>query len=80
MPQAKTDPTPTEEPSHRPNGLQVTIAVFVMSTVGTVLGTALFGSDVHSERAFRVMHWWKRPTPEPAPDGPSRGARSKRQS
>lgn len=80
MPQAKNTPTPTEAPPHSPNGLQTAVVVFLMGAAGTVLGTALFGSDVQSERAFRVMHWWKRPAPEPAPEGPSSAPRGKRRS
>ncbi|MFJ8551250.1 hypothetical protein [Streptomyces sp. NPDC093676] len=70
MPQAKATPTGA--------GLQTTLALFGMAIVGTVIGTALFGSPEKSERAFRLLHWWKR-DPEPAPPAQGRAQRTKRQ-
>lgn len=66
MPRARTNP-PDAEPQAAPSGLQWTVAIFGMLVVGTVVSTALYGPAEKSERAFRLLHWWKR-APESAPE------------
>ncbi|WP_267885791.1 MULTISPECIES: hypothetical protein [unclassified Streptomyces] len=39
-----------------------------MGVITMVVGTALYGTPEHSERMFRLLHWWKR-DPQPAPGG-----------
>ncbi|NUS25006.1 MAG: hypothetical protein HOV92_12390 [Streptomyces sp.] len=76
MPQAKAAPAPVEEPPSTGAGLQTTLAVFGMTLIGTVVGTALFGPAEKSERAFRLLHWWKR-DPEPVSYVEQRAPRAK---
>jgi hypothetical protein len=78
MPRAKTTQPDASETSAVDPGLQKLIAVFAMGIVGTVVGTALYGSDKHSERAFRLVEWLRRrPDLEAEPDG-RRTPRAKR--
>ncbi|MEW1565806.1 hypothetical protein AB0454_22805 [Streptomyces sp. NPDC093509] len=79
MPKATPVPAPVEESSPTHSGLQITLAVFGMSLIGTVVGAALFGNEEQSERAFRLLHWWKR-DPEPDQEKPAAGSRAKRHS
>ncbi|MFF4542255.1 hypothetical protein [Streptomyces aureus] len=79
MPQNKATSTPAEDSAPTVTGLQITLAAFTMSLVATVVGTALYGPEEQSERAFRLLHWWKR-DPQPAPDAPRRTQRTKRHS
>ncbi|WP_333745666.1 hypothetical protein [Streptomyces sp. IBSBF 2950] len=76
MPQDKTTPTESAE-SHVGGGLQTVVITFGMCLVSVVVGTALFGPAEKSERAFRLLHWWKR-DPEPAPPAQRRAQRAKR--
>ncbi|MFF3991488.1 hypothetical protein ACFY0B_43965 [Streptomyces sp. NPDC001797] len=82
MPQSKATPTESAEPDATNAGLQTVLVVFGMSIVTMVVATALYGPPENSERAFRLLHWWKRdsePAPEePAPSTPRRSQRTKR--
>lgn len=71
-------PAPAEEPPAGASGLHTAVAVFGMSMVGMVVATALYGPHENSERAFRLLHWWKRDE-ETAPDGKKPAARARRQ-
>lgn len=66
MPRDNTTPPDTAEPAAADPGLQKLVVVFALGTVATVVGTALYGPAEQSERAFRLLHWWKR---DPEPDG-----------
>jgi hypothetical protein len=54
----------------------VAVVVFGMAATTAVLGTALYGSEEKSERAFRVMNWVRK-APEPDKPQPSPQARSR---
>lgn len=56
--------------------LLVSVASFGMVGIAVVLGTALYGPEENSERAFRVMDRLKR-SPEPEKPQPSPQARSR---
>jgi hypothetical protein len=53
------------------------IAIIELAVMLTVLGTALFGSQILSERAFRLLRWLRnRPEPlAPSDQGTARGGR-----
>ncbi|MEV5915815.1 hypothetical protein AB0M00_43900 [Streptomyces chartreusis] len=76
MPRATTPPD-TVEPHDTGAGLQRVVVYFGMGIATMVVGTALYGPDKNSERAFRILHWWKR-DPEPAPAVEQRAPRAKR--
>ncbi|WP_128380427.1 hypothetical protein [Streptomyces cavernae] len=82
MPQAETTQTEAAQPHATGSGLQTVVAIFGMSMFAMVVGTALYGPPENSERAFRLLHWWKRdpePIPEaPTPPGQRRSQRTKR--
>ncbi|MFI8792593.1 hypothetical protein [Streptomyces sp. NPDC055105] len=66
MPRAKTAPPDTTESHTVDPGLQKLVVSFALLTFSTVVATALYGPAENSERAFRLLHWWKRePAPEP---------------
>ena len=54
--------------------LGLTAFALELTTALTIIGTALFGSQVISERAFRILRWIanKPEPPAPAPTAPSR--------
>jgi hypothetical protein len=45
------------------------LAITELAVILTVLGTALFGSQVLSERAFRLLRWLRNRPEPPAPSG-----------
>jgi hypothetical protein len=61
-------------------GLGEVLSVIEIVAVLTIIGTALFGNLVLSERAFRLLRWlWNRPeppSPSPSTSEASRGASS----
>ncbi len=81
MPQTETTQAEAAQPHSTGSGLQTVMVAFGMSIVAMVVGTALYGPPENSERAFRLLHWWKR-DPEPAPEAPTpsprRSQRTKR--
>ncbi|MFD8384253.1 hypothetical protein ACFV2X_38025 [Streptomyces sp. NPDC059679] len=82
MPQTETTQAEATQPHATGPGLQTVVAVFGMSIVAMVVGTALYGPPENSERAFRLLHWWKR-DPEPdsealTPSGQRRSQQTKR--
>ncbi len=78
MPRARTNTTDSAEPQAAPSGLQWAVATFGMLVVGTVVSTALYGPPENSDRAFRLLHWWKRNS-EPTSDEQRRAPRAGRQ-
>jgi hypothetical protein len=78
MPQAKPTATESAEPHATGAGLQAVMVTFGMCIVTMVVGTALYGPKENSERAFRLLHWWKR-HPEPAPEEPTLAAKRRTQ-
>lgn len=79
MPRATTSPINIqfEIPPGTATNLAVAVCVFVMATTAVVLGTALYGSEEKSERAFRLIDRVKK-TPEPEKPQPSPQARSRK--
>lgn len=78
MPRATTTPIRIEFQLPPGVATQLVVAgvVFGMAATATVLGTALFGPEEKSERAFRVMDRLKK-APEPEKPQPSPQARSR---
>jgi hypothetical protein len=76
MPRANTTPIQIHLPPGVATNLVVAVVVFGMATAAVVLGTALFGPEENSERAFRVMNRLRR-APEPEKPQPSPQARSR---
>ncbi|MFE9562411.1 hypothetical protein ACFYM0_15045 [Streptomyces sp. NPDC006487] len=49
-------------------------AMVIVAGVGMLFLTALFAPSEYSERAFRLMDYCRKPSPDPArPRGPKRG-------
>ena len=76
MPSANTPPIQASLPPGVATTLVAVVVGFGVVAAGTVLGTALYGPEENSERAFRVMDWFKR-SPEPENPQPSPAARSR---
>jgi hypothetical protein len=78
MPRATT--TPIQIQLQLPPGVATNLVVagvvFAMAATAVVLGTALFGPEEKSERAFRVMDRVRK-APEPDKPQPSPQARSR---
>lgn len=55
--------------------LGMVMAVIELAVILTVLGTALFGSQTLSERAFRLLRWFGN---RPEPPGPAHRGRPQR--
>ncbi len=72
---ATTDSADPTEPQAAGSGLQTAVVVFGMTLFTMVVGTALYGTQEQSERAFRLLPWL-RPRPEPTSD--EHDARSQR--
>lgn len=66
MPQHATTPTEPAEPHPTGADLQKIMVFYGMALFTMVVGTALYGPPEKSERAFRLLHWWKRDS-EPTP-------------
>lgn len=77
MPQRRTTPAEPTESHATGSGIQTAVAGWMMLMATMVVGTALYGTPEQSERAFRILHWWKR-DPEPDPSAEQRGPRTKR--
>lgn len=77
MPQYKTTETEIEQHTPQVPGLQMVVTIWGLSLITMVVGTALYGPAENSERAFRLLHWWKR-DPEPRPDAQRRSPPAKR--
>ncbi|MGW6603134.1 hypothetical protein [Streptomyces sp. NPDC055036] len=76
MPRANTTPIQIHLPPGVATNLVIAVVVFGMAATAVVLGTALFGPEENSERAFRVMNRLRR-APEPEEPQPSPQARSR---
>lgn len=76
MPRANTTPIQIHLPPGVATNLVVAVVVFGMAATAVVLGTALYGPEENSERAFRVMNRLRR-APEPEKPQPSPQARSR---
>ncbi|MFF4527037.1 hypothetical protein [Streptomyces bluensis] len=76
MPRANTTPIQIHLPPGVATNLVVAVVVFGMAATAVVLGTALYGPEEKSERAFRLMNWLKK-TPEPDKPQSSPQARSR---
>jgi hypothetical protein len=76
MPRANTTPIQIHLPPGVATNLVVAVVVFGMATTAVVLGTALYGPEENSERAFRVMNRLRR-APDPEKPQPSPQARSR---
>ncbi|MFE4264269.1 hypothetical protein [Streptomyces sp. NPDC056883] len=50
---------------HLPAGAAGKGAMVIAAGIGTLYLTALFGPSEYSERAFRLMDYWRKPDPEP---------------
>lgn len=76
MPRANTTPIQINIPPGVAANLLVTVFAFGMVGTAAVVGTALYGPEENSERAFRLLNWLRRTpeteAPEPAPSARSR--------
>jgi hypothetical protein len=66
MSRAKTTQTDATQPHTTGTCIQTVVAVWAMGIATMVVGTALYGPPENSDRAFQLLHWWKR-NPEPSP-------------
>jgi hypothetical protein len=74
VPQRQTSQEQPAQPPAVGANIQTVVAAGALGLFATVVLTALYGPAETSERAFRLLHWWKR-NPEPAPDEPPAPAR-----
>ncbi|MEU0253128.1 hypothetical protein ABZ299_11580 [Streptomyces sp. NPDC006184] len=70
MPEHETTPDQSADPHANGANLQRIVVAYGMAIFTMVIGTALWAPAENSERAFRLLHWWKR-APEPAPEDPT---------
>lgn len=76
MPRANTTPVQIHLPSGVATNLVVAVVVFGMAASAVVVGTALYGPEEESERAFRLIDRLKK-APEPEKPHSSPQARSR---
>jgi hypothetical protein len=78
MPRSNTVPIQIQLPPGAATNLAVAVVVFGMAGIAVVVGTALYGPEENSERAFRLLNWLKpEKTPDPEVPEPSPTARTR---
>jgi hypothetical protein len=70
MPEYESTSDQSADPQAKGADLQRIVVVYGMAIFTMVIGTALWAPAENSERAFRLLHWWKR-APEPASEDPT---------